>query len=1045
MNTGRRERRQGGLLLLCLLLSLGGLLVTASILQAQERTGTISGQLKDASGGVLPGASVVITDKASGRVTTLTTDGSGMYRADLDPGTYSVRFEMPGFARQEQPDVILLLGKIVSLNAEMKVGNLTEAVQVTAETAPLVDTKTVTASHNVTAEEFDRMPKTRTFQSVAITSPGVNQGDIEGGIQVHGASGSENAYTVDGVTTNSLLYGSSRQDTVFEYLQEVEVKTAGIDAQYGGAMGGVISAVTKSGGNIFHGEGHYYYSGNKISAGPVQRIVLSPIDNQTVTNQQDSKFPNNQNEFGGSMGGPIVKDHLFFFGSISPRLLRRSNSYLFSDGTEPLTTFNQKQTLIQGFGKISYASPGRLQANGSALWTPNTTTGTLPAYGGNGTNYALSTGVANSVNQTRGYKQNQFSGGGDVNWLFSRSSSITFRGGYFHDNYMDTGVPNTTSYTYQVTSVGLANIPASLQAPRGTFNTPRIEVSQFDTTTRGYFQGDFTSSFSAGGMHFLKAGAGYQKSSNDVNEAYPGGYVYIYWDQSMTSYNGTKGTGQYGYYRVDDFGTGGKVSGDIASLYVQDAWTPTDRLTFNLGVRTEHERVPSFNPDVKQYAFDFGFGQKIAPRLGVNYDVRGDGKVKVSASWGRYFDWTKYEIARGSFNGTANGVPEGDRWHIFYRSLDTLNIGSLNLNNMPGTDLWGSPTGFRDLRLTSIGNIDPNIKPMFQDSFNGGLDYQLGPATVFSAHYIHNILTRTIEDFSALVGGNNNYLIGNPGEGTSTIFPASYPATANFPMPKPLRQYDAMELSVNRRFAKNWFAAGSYTLSRLYGNYAGIGDSDEISTPTTGVSAGTAQQQSGSIARPGTNTGIAWDIDQILYDSKGHLNPLGRLATDRPNVFKLYGSYAFPTGTEIGLSFYGGSGTPLTTVVNTLDQYYPMVNGRGDMGRTPFLTKTDLLVSHEFKAPHDKKLRLEFQVLNLFNQKTPTHIFSFLNKGAPGGGSEIPQDAIDMSNVNLQAGYDYRAMILATPDGAAAFDPRYGKPDLWQPGLQGQFSARFIF
>src|SRR6202521_1254085 len=107
MNTGRRERRQGGLLLLCLLLSLGVLLGTANILQAQERTGTISGQLKDASGGVLPGATVVITDKASGRVTTLTTDGSGMYRADLDPGTYSVRLEMSGFARQEQPEVIL--------------------------------------------------------------------------------------------------------------------------------------------------------------------------------------------------------------------------------------------------------------------------------------------------------------------------------------------------------------------------------------------------------------------------------------------------------------------------------------------------------------------------------------------------------------------------------------------------------------------------------------------------------------------------------------------------------------------------------------------------------------------------------------------------------------------------------------------------------------------------------------------------------------------------------------------------------------------------
>ena len=87
---------------------------------------------------------------------------------------------------------------------------------------------------------------------------------------MNGASSAENVFTVDGVATNSLIYGSSRQNTVFEYLQEVQVKTGGIDAEYGGALGGVISAVTKSGGNMFTGEAHYYYIGNALSAGPVE-------------------------------------------------------------------------------------------------------------------------------------------------------------------------------------------------------------------------------------------------------------------------------------------------------------------------------------------------------------------------------------------------------------------------------------------------------------------------------------------------------------------------------------------------------------------------------------------------------------------------------------------------------------------------------------------------------------------------------------------------------------------------------------------------------
>src|SRR6478672_10122366 len=139
MKTGRRERSGGLYVLLCLLLSLGALLGTANILQAQERTGTITGELKDASGGVLPGATVVLTNKATGRVTTVVTDGSGTYRADLDPGVYTVRFEMSGFARQEMPDVEVLLGRTFTINGTMKVGNLTEAVQVTAEITPLVD------------------------------------------------------------------------------------------------------------------------------------------------------------------------------------------------------------------------------------------------------------------------------------------------------------------------------------------------------------------------------------------------------------------------------------------------------------------------------------------------------------------------------------------------------------------------------------------------------------------------------------------------------------------------------------------------------------------------------------------------------------------------------------------------------------------------------------------------------------------------------------------------------------------------------------------
>ena len=186
---------------------------------------------------------------------TVLTDGSGGYRADLEPGMYTVRFELGGFARQEVPNFEVLLGRQYDLDRSLKVGDVSEAVQVTAEHAPLIDARSTIIAHNVTAEEIDRLPKGRSFQSIALTAPSVNSGEIEGGFQVNGASGAENAFTVDGVNTTSLVNGSSRQNTMFEYIQEVQVKTTGIPAEFGGALGGVISAVTKSGGNIFSGEG----------------------------------------------------------------------------------------------------------------------------------------------------------------------------------------------------------------------------------------------------------------------------------------------------------------------------------------------------------------------------------------------------------------------------------------------------------------------------------------------------------------------------------------------------------------------------------------------------------------------------------------------------------------------------------------------------------------------------------------------------------------------------------------------------------------------
>jgi hypothetical protein len=274
------------------------------------------------------------------------------------------------------------------------------------------------------------------------------------------------------------------------------------------------------------------------------------------------------------------------------------------------------------------------------------------------------------------------------------------------------------------------------------------------------------------------------------------------------------------------------------------------------------------------------------------------------------------------------------------------------------------------------------------------------------------------------------------------VTPTSFsPATPSFATPQPKRQYDAVEFSVSRRFANRWFGSANMTISRLYGNYAGLASSDEIRTPTTGVSSATAQQQAGSTFRQGGNVNRAWDSDEQQFDSHGTLDVRGRLATDRPVVAKFYGGYTPWQNTQIGAFVYAGSGTPMTTYVNTVHQTELFVEGRGDMGRTPFYNRTDLLVSHEMPMGN-KRVRLELNVLNLFNQKTERHTFNYLNRGA---GTARSSSAINLATTNLNNGYDYHAMIRATADGANAFDPRFGMADLFEPGTQGQFAVKFLF
>ena len=171
-----------------------------------------------------------------------------------------------------------------------------------------------------------------------------------------------------------------RQDAVCEYLEEVQVRTTGLEAEFGGAMGGVISAVTKSGGNSFRGSVFEHFTANWLQAnnGSAKRLVIDPATQNSATIIQDNDQTYDRNEFGFTLGGPIVRDKLFFFGSASPRIERLSRNYLMTSGDT--ATVDRDRRTYSTFGKLTATPVSQLQLNLSALWTPDKATGSAVAY-----------------------------------------------------------------------------------------------------------------------------------------------------------------------------------------------------------------------------------------------------------------------------------------------------------------------------------------------------------------------------------------------------------------------------------------------------------------------------------------------------------------------------------------------------------------------------------------------------------------------------------------------------------------------------------------
>ena len=643
----------------------------------------------------------------------------------------------------------------------------------------------------------------------------------------------------------------------------------------------------------------------------------------------------------------------------------------------------------------------------------------------------------------------------------------TTRFGYFFTNYHDFGWQTSTpNLQWRASGQGAVDrqgnpLPASLQQPNGSTTEPYDGAfTQYNASKHYQFNQDvafFKSGW--GGTHNIKVGYQFNRLSNVINQngnvpllrVVPGAHS---WFPFTSTGNDNCAllvaqwghcSGLYGYAYVLDFATilPATAVDNNHGLFVQDSWTVRPGLTLNLGLRVEKEYLPApggYKNLIK--SIDFGWTDKVAPRLGFAWDPTRSGKAKIFGSYGVVNDVMKLLLAQTSYGAQsfeecayALGPNSGGGFDINdYNGLKFTSSRACP-NGAPSSGAnWttGTPVSLTDPSGVSlIENINlrpwepsaPGIKPYRQHEYVGGVDYQLAKDWALEARYDRRRLDHILEDSSLNDPfWGETYTIVNPGEGVNRTvdgyasyltsigekfgvpgwafngtfdqnFGLSFGTCPTCPaMPKAVRNYDGLEIRLTKSMSRGWAGMFSYTWSSLWGNYAGLTNTD--------------QTDGGFPGRNSPDTSRAFDEPFYYYGANGKSNN-GPLPTDRPNTFKGYVYYQLPwkhMTTTFGLFQTAYQGSPQYSYIDVgtmfgqsvseavaiygRDKWVNMtqdpVTGAITLGnpysrRAPWFTQSDVNIGHSIKTGEHQTLGFTVNVQNLLGQRVVTSYYGGMN------------------------------------------------------------------
>jgi hypothetical protein len=555
-----------------ILLALTG---SVSVAMAQSQTGTITGQVTDEQGAVLPGVTVTVTGRQGSQNTV--SDERGVYRfLGLNPGVYTVTAELSGFAPRTEQNIDVGLNREVRVNLQLTVGSLSETVEVVGTSANVDATSTATdntLSQDILATMPINIGNFNTATSIMNYAPGINGGAGFGGDEDYG-----NALLIDGVDTRDPEGGSSWVFFNYNIVEEVQVGGLGAQAEYGGFTGGVVNTITKSGGNMFSGlfEARHTnddLAGDNIDEG-IEALNPSLAEPSVITKLWD---------YTAQFGGPLKKNKAFYFASVQRYAFDRDPSGPLTLATEVSPRYNVKLTFLP---TSSDTITGAFQYD----------------------NYNVTGRAGNVPSSTATDTQTLRQDSPEAVWnaqyrrVFGTNTFFEAKfTGYWGYYYLDPVDPAGTRFDIG-TGAYAGGAGYYYYADRGR--------NQVNAAVTHYAQ--------KYGTHNFKFGVEIERSNSRSQYGYMDRYYLDYYGEPYLAY-------EYSY----------DIEGDNRrfSAYAQDAWQ-VGRLTASLGLRLDNisGRTPSVNDAV--YTPDLSVG----PRLGLTYDLTGAGNSVLKAFWGRYYE-----------------------------------------------------------------------------------------------------------------------------------------------------------------------------------------------------------------------------------------------------------------------------------------------------------------------------------------------------------------------------------------------------------------------